>query len=224
MYLTYVNQRTISVRDVALNIHRIFKRLAKALIRLHVCAGWSEPLLVAHTTWLLEISCGGSNISEMSHSQKFSLIISLVTYEGSDPSTAYCLQRDSATPGRLQSKMLLTIDERWPKFTRNSVFEWRQMAIKNSVTNDFWSTFVDSIKVFDCSLPGVFTIYLPDALIGIILLQIKSMREDEGSIVLNIQLFNSACWVIFPLFVVICLLFLKLFFQKIISGTLSAGI
>ena len=31
-----------------------------ALIRLHVCAGWSEPLLVAHTT-LLEISCCGSN-------------------------------------------------------------------------------------------------------------------------------------------------------------------
>ena len=31
-----------------------------ALIRLRVCAGWSEPLLVAHTT-LLEISCRGSN-------------------------------------------------------------------------------------------------------------------------------------------------------------------
>ena len=37
----------------------MFKRLAKALIRLCVCAGWSEPLLVAHTT-LLEISCHGS--------------------------------------------------------------------------------------------------------------------------------------------------------------------
>ena len=43
-----------------LNIHRKFKRLAKALIRLRVCAGWSEALLVAHTT-LLEISCTGSN-------------------------------------------------------------------------------------------------------------------------------------------------------------------
>ena len=42
-----------------LNTHRIFKRLAMALIRLRVCAGWSEPLLVAHTT-LLEISCRGS--------------------------------------------------------------------------------------------------------------------------------------------------------------------
>ena len=30
-----------------------------ALIRLRVCAGWSEPLLVVHTT-LLEISCRGS--------------------------------------------------------------------------------------------------------------------------------------------------------------------
>ena len=43
-----------------LNCHIIFKRVAKALIRLRVCAGWSEPLLVAHTT-LLEISCHGSN-------------------------------------------------------------------------------------------------------------------------------------------------------------------
>ena len=30
-----------------LNTHRIFKRLAKALIRLRICAGWSEALLVA---------------------------------------------------------------------------------------------------------------------------------------------------------------------------------
>ena len=34
----------------------IFKQLAKALIRLLLCASGSEPLLVAHTT-LLEISC-----------------------------------------------------------------------------------------------------------------------------------------------------------------------
>ena len=39
----------------------VFKRLAKALISLRVCAGWSESLLVAHTT-LLEISCHGSNV------------------------------------------------------------------------------------------------------------------------------------------------------------------
>ena len=38
---------------------RLFKRLAKALIRLCICAGWSEALLVAHTT-LMEISCHGS--------------------------------------------------------------------------------------------------------------------------------------------------------------------
>ena len=42
-----------------LNSHSIFKRQAKALIRLRVCAGWSEALLVALTT-LLEISCRGS--------------------------------------------------------------------------------------------------------------------------------------------------------------------
>ena len=44
-----------------LNSHRIFKRLAKALIRLRVCAGWPGPLLVAQTI-LLEISCRGSNV------------------------------------------------------------------------------------------------------------------------------------------------------------------
>ena len=44
-----------------LNIHRIFKRLAMALISLRVCAGWSETLLGAHTT-LLEISCCGSYV------------------------------------------------------------------------------------------------------------------------------------------------------------------
>ena len=31
-------------------------------MRLHVCAGWSKPLLVAHTI-LLEISCRGSYIA-----------------------------------------------------------------------------------------------------------------------------------------------------------------
>ena len=36
----------------------VFKRLANALIRLRICAGWSKPLVLAHTT-LLEISyCG----------------------------------------------------------------------------------------------------------------------------------------------------------------------
>ena len=44
-----------------LSSHGIFKRLAKTLIRLRVCAGWSGPLLVAHTS-LLEISCHGSNM------------------------------------------------------------------------------------------------------------------------------------------------------------------
>ena len=42
------------------NTHRILKRLARALIRLCICAGCSEAkLLVAHTS-LLEISCRGS--------------------------------------------------------------------------------------------------------------------------------------------------------------------
>ena len=37
------------------SIPSIVKRLAKALVRLRVCTGWSEALLVPHTT-LLEIS------------------------------------------------------------------------------------------------------------------------------------------------------------------------
>ena len=45
--------------SVSLNTHRIFKRPAKALISLGVCAGLFEPLLVANAT-LLEISCTGS--------------------------------------------------------------------------------------------------------------------------------------------------------------------
>ena len=43
------------------NTHREFKRLAKALIRLRVCAGWSESLLVAHI--LFEISRLGSFVA-----------------------------------------------------------------------------------------------------------------------------------------------------------------
>ena len=57
------------------------------------------------------------------------------------------------TPGRWQSKTLLTIDERGSKIARNRI--GRQMAIENSVSNDFLSTFVDSITFFDCHLPGV---------------------------------------------------------------------
>ena len=63
--------------------------------------------------------------------------------------------------GRRQSKTLSTIDERRSKIDGNSVFDchmspvWRQMAIKNSVSNDFLSMFLDCIGVFDCRLPGV---------------------------------------------------------------------
>ena len=61
---------------------------------------------------------------------------------------------------RGQSKTLVTIDERGSKITRNSVFNchlspvgW-QMAIKNSVSNDFWSMFIHSINVFECDHVG----------------------------------------------------------------------
>ena len=60
-----------------------------------------------------------------------------------------------------QSKTLLTIDKRGSKIAKDSVFDChlspvgRQMAIKNSVSNGFLSSFVDSINVFDCRLSGV---------------------------------------------------------------------
>ena len=60
-----------------------------------------------------------------------------------------------------QSKTLLTIDERASKIARNSAYDChlspvgRKMAIENSISNDVWSTFVDSINVFDCRLSGV---------------------------------------------------------------------
>ena len=64
-----------------------------------------------------------------------------------------------------QSKTLLTIDERRPKIVRNGVFDCqmspvgRLMAIENSVSNYFWSTFVDNIDVFDCHQSGVNSLY-----------------------------------------------------------------
>ena len=70
---------------------------------------------------------------------------------------------NKTTPGRRQLKRLSTFDERGSKIDRNSVFNchlssvWRQMAIKNTVSIDFLSTFLDSIGVFDCRLPGVKT-------------------------------------------------------------------
>ena len=50
------------VTPVAWQSYIIFKRLTKTLIRLRVCAGWPQALLLAHTT-LLEISCRGSIIN-----------------------------------------------------------------------------------------------------------------------------------------------------------------
>ena len=59
---------------------------------------------------------------------------------------------------RQQSKIFLTIDEHGLKIARNSVFNYhlsqvgRQTAIKNSVSMIFFSKFVYSVNVFDCSL------------------------------------------------------------------------
>ena len=66
------------------------------------------------------------------------------------------------TPGRRRLKTLSTIDtERGSKIDRNSVFDChlspvgRQMAIENTVSINYCSTFLDSIGVFDCRPPGV---------------------------------------------------------------------
>ena len=63
------------------------------------------------------------------------------------------------------NRKLLTIDERGSEIAIISVFDCqlspggRLMAIENSVSNYFWSTFVDNIDVFDCSLSGVNSLY-----------------------------------------------------------------
>ena len=65
------------------------------------------------------------------------------------------------TPDRRQLKTLLTIDKCRLQITRNNVFNClllpvgQQVAIKNSVSKCFWSTFVDSINFFECPQSGV---------------------------------------------------------------------
>ena len=54
--------------------------------------------------------------------------------------------------------MLLTIDKHGSKIARNSVLYChlpirQQMAIENSVLNDFLSTFIDSINILIAAYP-----------------------------------------------------------------------
>ena len=66
------------------------------------------------------------------------------------------------TTDRRQSKTLLTIDKHGSKISINRDLDCRlspvgrKMAIKNSVSNNFLSTFFFSIHLFDCRLPSVF--------------------------------------------------------------------
>ena len=59
------------------------------MVRLRMCAGWSEPLHVAHTT-LLEISCCGSYIHlpllsiPVASSETFEILIRAVTNKHTD--------------------------------------------------------------------------------------------------------------------------------------------
>ena len=57
--------------------------------------------------------------------------------------------------------MLSTINKRRSKIDRNSVFNCHlsSVAIKNTVSTDFLSTFLDNIGILDCCLPGVIMYY-----------------------------------------------------------------
>ena len=60
-----------------------FRRPGKALIRLRICAGWSEPLLVAHTT-LMEISCRGSLICTIKFQESLTVLITYIHWRTGD--------------------------------------------------------------------------------------------------------------------------------------------
>ena len=104
------------------------------------CASWSAPFLFA--------------CKNLFFSQRDTLYDCIIM--------TLCLTKHCKfTADRRQSKMLLTIDECVSKINRNSVFYChlspirRQMAIKNSVSNDISSTFVNSINILDCGLSGL---------------------------------------------------------------------
>ena len=94
-------------------------RLVKALISLCVCAGWSEPLQVAHTT-LLEISCCVSNASSEHYTVlfvlglKFQMLIVVVILKRLTE-TKFCdlfmnkalLPRDMVIHGKIDSYMFV---------------------------------------------------------------------------------------------------------------------
>ena len=80
-----------------------------------------------------------------------------------------------------QSKTLLTIDERGSEIATASVFDcqWlpvgQLMAIEKSVSNYFWSTFVDNIDVFDCHQSGVNSLYASLCYVGHFCIQLNKI-------------------------------------------------
>ena len=73
--------------------------------------------------------------------------------------------RSFSTPDRRQFKTLWASDECGSQISRTSVFDChlspvgQQMAINNYISNDLWSTFVNSKNNFDCCLSGMFIWY-----------------------------------------------------------------
>ena len=64
-------------------------------MRLRICAGWSEPFLVAHTT-LLEISCHGSNV--------ICLLVNLTAFVPFIANNMYPAQADAISRQNYQGK------------------------------------------------------------------------------------------------------------------------
>ena len=99
------------------------------------------------------------------------------------------------TPDRQQSKTLLTIYKCGSKIARNSVFDChlspvgRQMAIKISVSNYFWSTFVDSINVF----------WLPLIRCDLVMCKFCFLMEDLREMGQNKTHYNILRWLWFNL-------------------------
>ena len=84
-------------------------------------------------------------------------------------------------PDMRQLKTLLTIDEGGSEIASTSVFDcqWspvrRLMAIGKSVSNYFWSRFVDNIDVFDCHQSGLNSLYASLYNGGLFCIQLKKI-------------------------------------------------
>ena len=141
--------------------HRIFKWLAKVLISLGICAGWSEPLLVAHNT-LLEISCCDTSKNKRAvrhrvahlklnfiRSEESTILPSwfgYVEHSSCAVRTAWDIQIDGEW-GAGRPKLT------WKKLTERDWHEWKLTAVV-SQERSTWRSGVRSAKCAASQLPG----------------------------------------------------------------------